>query len=204
MPEALALDIQDLDPDPLVQFARWFEAAQTCGNPEPTAMTLATATAGGIPSARMVLLKGADAQGLVFFTNYQSAKARELTENSSAALVFFWPELHRQIRVTGKAVRVSRDESAGYFATRPLGSRIGAWASKQSEPLIDRAELERRYQEVARRYPDGAVPLPEHWGGFRVVPDSLEFWQGRESRLHDRFLYRRAPGGGWTLQRLYP
>jgi pyridoxamine 5'-phosphate oxidase len=167
-------------------------------------MTLATATPDGRPSARAVLLKGIDARGFAFFTNYESRKGRELDANPCAALVLLWIPLQRQVRVTGSVARLDAEESDAYFATRPRGSQLGAWASEQSRPLPDRVELERRWEAVDERYGGGAVPRPPHWGGYRVEPDEIEVWQGRANRLHDRFAYTRTPDGGWTHVRLQP
>jgi len=166
-------------------------------------MTLSTATRDGVPSARIVLLKGVDANGFAFYTDYRSRKGAELAENPLAALTFLWKEIERQVRITGSVSRVSTQESDAYFRTRPLGSRLGAWASHQSAVLASREELEARVQDVIGRFPDGGVPLPPHWGGFRVAPDEIEFWQGRPDRLHDRLLYRRGERG-WEISRLSP
>jgi pyridoxamine 5'-phosphate oxidase len=193
----------EVDPDPIAQFRAWFEAATAAAVPEPNAMTLATATADGRPSARVVLLKGFDARGFCFFTNYESRKARELEANPRASLVFFWQALERQVRVEGRAERVSAAESDQYFAMRPVGARLGAWASRQSEVVADRATLEAALEAVERRFPDGDVPRPPHWGGYRVVPDEVEFWQGGPNRVHDRLRYRRS-AGGWSIDRLSP
>jgi pyridoxamine 5'-phosphate oxidase len=186
------------DPDPLRQFEAWFAEARDAGVPVPEAMAVATATADGAPSVRMVLLKDVDERGFVFFTNYESRKGRELEANPRAALLFHWEALGRQVRVEGSVERVSDAESDAYFSTRPVGSRLGAIASKQSRPLADRAELERAIEAL----PDDA-PRPEWWGGYRVRPERFEFWQHRENRLHDRFLYERD-GEAWSIQRLYP
>ena len=197
------LELSDLDPDPIVQFGKWMEEALAEGLLLPNTMTLATATAGGRPSARMVLLKGFDHRGFVFYTNYESRKGRELSENPAAALVFYWSRLERQVRVEGRVERVDADESDAYFSSRPLESRLGAWASRQSAPLENRAELEGRLAEVSREYADGSVPRPPHWGGWLVRPEAIELWQGRPNRLHDRFLYTRRDDG-WDRVRLYP
>ncbi|HEV2754330.1 MAG TPA: pyridoxamine 5'-phosphate oxidase [Actinomycetota bacterium] len=197
------LELDDLDPDPIVQFGRWMEDALAAGLLLPNTMTLATAAPGGRPSARMVLLKGFDHRGFVFYTNYESRKSRELVANPAAALVFHWPRLERQVRVEGRVEKVASEESDEYFATRPFESRLGAWASRQSARLASRDELERRLEELERDHADGDVPRPPHWGGWLVRPDAIELWQGRPNRLHDRFLYDRS-GDGWTRVRLSP
>jgi pyridoxamine 5'-phosphate oxidase len=199
-----SLDVTDVDPDPFRQFARWFDDAYASKLPEVNAMTLATADADGRPSARVVLLKGVDDRGFVFYTNLRSRKGRELEARPRAALLFFWAELERQVRIEGAAERVSEAECDAYFAARPRLSRIGAWASPQSDPIPDRAWLEREFEAVDRHLADGEhVPRPPHWGGVRVVPEAFDFWQGRRSRLHDRVVYRRG-ASGWTLARLAP
>lgn len=192
----------EADRDPLCQFERWFNEALQAELPLPNAMTLATVSPTGLPSARIVLLKGVDQGGFVFFTNYQSRKGRELRARASACLVFLWCELERQVRIDGRVEMVSAEESEAYFATRPLGARHSAWASVQSERVAGRDVLERAMEEARTRYPD-APPRPPHWGGYRVMPDEIEFWQGRADRLHDRLLYTRSPGG-WKIDRLSP
>lgn len=195
----------DVDKDPYRQFHHWFEQAQKAEILEPTAMSLATATSDGYPSVRVVLLKGADERGFVFFTDYRSRKGLELDSNPRAALCFFWDALQRQVRITGSVTRVSNAESAEYFSSRPHGSKVGAWASHQSQPLAARVELEREVLEYFTKYPEGTdVPLPHHWGGYRVAPVAIEFWQGRENRLHDRIVYERDASGDWTIGRLWP
>ncbi|MGN6625168.1 MAG: pyridoxamine 5'-phosphate oxidase [Tepidisphaeraceae bacterium] len=200
------LDHSAVDADAIRQFERWLKEAEDARVPEPNAMTVATATASGIPSARILLLKGVDARGFVFFTNYESRKGRELSENPRAALVFFWEPLERQVRVEGTVERVSREESRRYFDVRPRASRIGAWASRQSTVVPSRESLEQREIELDRQFRDQfgeSVPLPEFWGGYRVVPSVIEFWQGRPSRLHDRLRYTRQ-GDRWAIERLSP
>lgn len=197
------LDLDDLDADPIVQFGRWMEDALAASLLLPNTMTLATAAPGGRPSARMVLLKGFDHRGFVFYTNYESRKSRELLVNPHAALVFHWPSLERQVRVEGRVEKIPPEESDDYFATRPLPSRLGAWASRQSARLSSLAELERRLDSLAREHAGGDVPRPSHWGGWLVRPDAMEVWQGRPNRLHDRFLYERS-GDGWARVRLSP
>jgi len=193
----------DLAADPVVQLRAWLDQALAADPHDATAMTLATADRDGRPSARIVLLKGVDARGLVFYTHYDSRKGRELAENPRAAVVLFWPALDRQVRVEGTVERTSRAESEAYFATRPLGARLGAWVSRQSRVLAGREELDRAVEEARARFAGGPVPLPEGWGGFRLRPDAFEFWQGREDRLHDRFRYLPA-AGGWAIARLSP
>ena len=198
------LSEEDLAADPVDQFRVWLAQAREAQPEDFTAMVLATADRDGRPAARVVLLKGFDERGFVFYTHYASAKGRELAANPRAALVFYWSALERQVRIEGTVERTAREESEAYFASRPQGSRLGAWASPQSRPLAGREELERRVEEAAERFPDGDVPLPEDWGGFRVFPESVEFWQGRPSRLHDRLRYVRLPEGGWRIERLAP
>jgi pyridoxamine 5'-phosphate oxidase len=193
-----------VDPDPIQQFDAWYRLAFSAGLKEPTAMTLATASAEGEPSARMVLLKSFDERGFVFFTNYLSRKGHDLAENPRAALVFYWAELERQVRVPGRVTRTSEVESDLYFSSRAVGSRISAAASQQSSIISSRADLERSWQEQHARYEPGGVPRPEHWGGFRLHPSSIEFWQGRENRLHDRIRYRLTAENVWVVERLAP
>jgi pyridoxamine 5'-phosphate oxidase len=199
-----SLDESDVRPDPIEQFGVWFDEARAANVPEPNAMTLATVGASGAPSARIVLLKSFDARGFTFHTNYQSRKGEELAGNPRAALCFFWQPLERQVRVEGVVERTSPEESEAYFRTRPVDAQVGAWVSQQSKPIASRAELQSLLQQLKQRFGDGPVPRPEHWGGLRVVPDAIEFWQGRPSRLHDRILYTRQPNGTWTRQRLSP
>lgn len=200
-----ALSERGVDPDPIRQFERWFEDARSAGIQEVNAMTLATATPDGVPSARMVLLKGVDARGFVFFTDYRSHKGRDLAGNPRAALVFYWAVMERQVRVTGPVVRISRDESAAYFDSRPLASRLSALTSHQSAVVASRDALEVRAAELAREYVDRAPPIPSYWGGIRVAPESIEFWQGRRNRLHDRLRYTRVDDDHpWTIERLSP
>ncbi|MCB5167603.1 pyridoxamine 5'-phosphate oxidase [Streptomyces bambusae] len=198
----------DLAADPMDQFAVWFQRAADANVFEPNAMVVSTADAAGRPSSRTVLLKQFDARGFVFFTNYTSRKGREMAENPHVALLFPWHPIARQVVVTGTATRVGRDETVAYFRSRPHGSQLGAWASEQSTVIASRADLDRRYAELAERYPEGEqVPVPTGWGGYRVVPDSVEFWQGHENRLHDRLRYVREEGpagAGWHVERLCP
>ncbi|OGU29025.1 MAG: pyridoxamine 5'-phosphate oxidase [Ignavibacteria bacterium GWA2_55_11] len=198
-----ALSETDVDPDPIKQFKSWFDEAEKAGQDDVNAMTLATATADGLPSARIVLLKEFDERGFVFFTNLGSRKGNELENNPRAALVFYWHVLERQVRIEGQASYVAREESAAYFVTRPRESRIAAWASRQSALLRSREELEKAYRLREQEFRAGDVPLPDFWGGFRIAPVNMEFWQGRESRLHDRIRYERI-GPGWSIARLSP
>ena len=193
----------DANPDPIAQFRRWFDDALAAGLREPNAMILATATPDGRPSARVVLLKGFDERGFVFYTNYEGRKGEELEENPYCALVFYWAELERQVRVEGRVSRVPKRESDEYFGSRPRGSRLGAWASEQSRPVGGREVLEERLRALEAEYDAREVPRPPFWGGSRVEPEVIEFWQGRENRLHDRLVYRRS-GGGWGRERLQP
>jgi len=217
----------DLDPDPIQQFKKWFEQVAESGKGgrlrsfairwykrllllgEPqridvNAMTLATADKDGRPSARVVLLKGIDQRGFIFFTNYESRKGCELETNPHAALVFYWGTLERQVCVAGRVSRVSRDESEAYFRTRPRGSRLAAWASDQSHAVADRSELARKWKEYEARFPGSEIPIPDYWGGYVLDPERIEFWQGRPNRLHDRFRYSRQPDQTWRIERLSP
>jgi pyridoxamine 5'-phosphate oxidase len=194
----------DLHSDPLRQFGAWFAAALAADIRDVNAMSLATATPDGKPSVRIVLLKGFDERGFAFFTNYDSEKARELEANPHAALVFYWAQLERQVRISGTVQRTSREDSAAYFHSRPIGSQLGAWASKQSEVIDARRILDSRMMEMTERFENGEIPLPPHWGGYRVKPDKIEFWQGRPNRLHDRFRYSRQADGTWLIDRLAP
>jgi pyridoxamine 5'-phosphate oxidase len=198
------VDQTDVDPDPFRQVAAWFEDARAAGIGLPEAAALATATPVGAPSVRMVLLKAFGPDGPIFYSGYESRKARELDANPRAAVVVYWHELGRQVRAEGRVERLPRAGSEAYFATRPRGSRISAWASRQSEPVGSRAALESAAADAAARFEGAAVPLPEHWGGYRLHAERIELWQHRDDRLHDRLLYEPAPEGGWTLTRLQP
>lgn len=224
--EAGGIDRADLDADPLRQFQRWFDAASAShggrfrkfcvdiykafaallGAPalEANAMSLATAGADGQPSVRTVLLKGVDARGFTFFTNYGSRKGQELTENPRAALVFYWPEMERQVCIAGSVTPLSREESEQYFRTRPRGSRIGAWASDQSAAVAGRSQLEEKFRQIESQFAGKEIPIPPNWGGYLLNPQRVEFWQGRPSRMHDRFCYTRAADGQWQIERLSP
>jgi pyridoxamine 5'-phosphate oxidase len=197
------LPMAEKDRNPFDVFTEWFDTAKQCGFYLPEAMTLATCTPDGMPSARMVLLKGVDGDGFTFYTNYGSRKAHELDRNPNAALVFHWNILQRQIRISGRVSRTSREESSSYFNTRPRDSRIAAWASRQSQVLVRREDLERAFTAKRNEYGNGEVPLPDFWGGYWLRPDSIEFWQGRANRMHDRLLFRRA-GSEWAGEWLYP
>ena len=198
-----ALERDDLADDPVDQFATWLGDAVDAGSIEPNAAALATADGAGRVSVRMVLLKDVHANGFVFYTNVQSRKAGDMAENPRAALCFWWDRLERQVRVEGATERVPRAEAEAYFARRPYASQLGAWASRQSQPIPDRGMLEETFARLGERFPEGAVPLPDFWGGYRLEPDAVEFWQGREGRLHDRFRYRRHDDG-WRVERLSP
>lgn len=197
------LNETDVDPNPIRQFQQWLEQAIVAQLPEPNAMTLATATRDGLPSARIVLLKGLDERGFAFYTNYESRKGQELADNPHAALVFLWTVLERQVRVEGRVEKVAAAETDAYFQSRPLTSRLGAWASDQSRVIAGREVLEQRFAALKATYADEQVPRPPHWGGYRVIPQQIEFWQGRTSRLHDRLRYRLEQGN-WLLERLAP
>lgn len=201
--ESEGLDREQLDDDPVKQFQQWFEDARTAGILEPNAMSLATTGHSGMPDIRTVLLKYFDNHGFVFYTNYTSRKAQEMAENPQAALLFPWLGLNRQIRIQGSVEKVSKAESLRYFASRPRGSQIGAWVSEQSRAITSRGLLEQKVAEMKQKFSSGEVPLPGFWGGYRVVPERIEFWQGRPSRLHDRFEYVRE-ADGWNIQRLQP
>lgn len=196
------LNEEDIDPDPIAEFQRWFALAQRADEPQPNAMALATVTAAGEPALRMVLLYQADASGFVFFTNYESDKGRDLAVHASAALAFYWPRLHRQVRIAGSVSRTSRQESEAYWAQRPPGHRVSAAASAQSRPVPDRSVLEAEVARLEAQYPEGP-PLPDFWGGYRVAPAVIEFWQGRINRLHDRLRYVREDTD-WRVERLAP
>ena len=194
----------DLDPDPIVQFNHWLEEAHGVQLIEPNAMTFSTVDASGQPHSRVVLLKVCDPQGFVFFTNYEGAKGRQLAANPRAALTFWWSALERQVNITGAVTKTSRDESERYFHSRPISSQLGAWSSRQSEVVPDRAHLERQFEATRMKFGDVEVPLPSFWGGYRVHPEQIEFWQGRRSRLHDRLRYRRESEVAWKIERLSP
>ncbi|KST67668.1 pyridoxamine 5'-phosphate oxidase [Mastigocoleus testarum] len=198
------LNETEVDPNPVIQFQKWFDQVCSVDIPEPNAMTVATVSSEGKPSARMVLLKDYDGRGFVFYTNYNSRKGQELIANPHAALVFWWAQLERQVRITGSVEKISAQESDEYFHSRPFNSRLGAWTSNQSEIVSSRQTLEQRLRELQAKYQDLEVPRPPHWGGFRVIPAEIEFWQGRSSRLHDRLLYSRHDDDTWEIERLSP
>ena len=198
------LDEQDLEANPFKQFEKWFQEAVDVKIDLPDAMTLATVTSGGLPSARIVLLRGHDERGFVFYTDYESQKGKELAANPSAALVFYWRELDRQVRITGQVSKVSRENSNNYFQSRPVGSRLAALASRQSEVIPDREVLEERFKQLAEQYKDEEIPLPSNWGGYRLSPSMIEFWSGRPSRLHDRLRYTRQSKDDWQIERISP
>jgi len=201
--ETAGFDLADLDASPIIQWQRWYDQAAEGGVAEPNAMVVSTIADDGAPDARVVLVRGVDDRGFVFFTNYDSTKGRQLADDPVAAATFAWLDLHRQVRIRGTVVTVSREESDDYFASRPRDSQIGAWASPQSQPIPNRDELMRRVGEVTARFGGGPIPRPEHWGGFRLQPVEFEFWQGRPNRLHDRFRYRRS-ADIWVIERLAP
>lgn len=199
-----ALLESDMAADPIEQFRAWFNEAAEADFIEPNAMTLATCSADGRPAARIVLLKEFDQQGFVFYTSYEGAKAAELADNPQAELMFFWDKLGKSVRIAGPVTKVSRQAAEAYFASRPVKSQLGAWASHQSQPIESRDTLRERFETLADRFNDQTIPTPPNWGGYRVVPERIEFWQGQRSRLHDRVLYTKARNGQWTLQRLSP
>jgi pyridoxamine 5'-phosphate oxidase len=201
---AKEFDIKDCDVNPFAQFEKWFADIMALNIADPNAFILCTSTKEGKPSSRIMLLKGVDDKGFVFYTNYLSRKSKEILENPNAAFLFFFKELHRQVRIEGKLEKVSREESEEYFKSRPLESRIGAWASAQSSVISSRQELEDKVKKYTEEYSDKEVPLPDFWGGFRLIPEYFEFWQGRESRLHDRISYSKSSGEAWKLERLSP
>jgi pyridoxamine 5'-phosphate oxidase len=202
--ETAGLDLNDLDPDPIAQWRLWHDQAHEAGVAEPNSVVLSTVDANGVPDARNLLIRGADSEGFSFFTNYLSAKSRQLQVNPVAAATSSWLDLHRQVRIRGEVIRLSETDSDDYFASRPRESQLGAWASPQSEELRDRAELEELLTQVRIRFEGMEVPRPPHWGGWLLVPQEVEFWQGRPSRLHDRFRYRRGTTGEWSIVRLAP
>ena len=205
MNEPTALTKASVDPNPIRQFEQWFQELPAFGVNEQDAisMTLATATTDGLPGARIVLMKSYDDRGFVFYTNYNSRKGNELADNARACLLFYWSALWRQVRIEGAVEKVSEEESEQYFHSRPLGSKTGAWASNQSQPIENRAALEKRFEEFDLKFADN-VPRPPHWGGYRVIPEVIEFWQGQENRLHDRLRYTRKSDGTWLIERLAP
>lgn len=199
-----SLNEDDVDNSPIIQFEKWWKDATESAILEMNAMTVASTGNDGMPDARIVLLKGVDEKGFVFFTNYNSAKSKQLEQNGNCCLLFFWKELERQVRITGVAEKISATESIAYFNSRPEGSKLGAWASPQSMVVAGKAMLIETYQYYAERFKHGEIPKPPHWGGYRVRPVRIEFWQGRPSRMHDRILYTKAPEGNWKIERLAP
>jgi len=199
-----SLNEDDVDNSPIIQFEKWWKDATESAILEMNAMTVASTGTDGMPDARIVLLKGVDEKGFVFFTNYNSAKSKQLEQNGNCCLLFFWKELERQVRITGVAEKISATESIAYFNSRPEGSKLGAWASPQSMVVAGKAMLIETYQYYAERFKHGEIPRPPHWGGYRVRPVRIEFWQGRPSRMHDRILYTKAPEGNWKIERLAP
>lgn len=202
--EASPLTDADLEPSPIRQFGRWFEEAKDHQPDLPEAMTLATCGGDGVVTARVVLLKSFDEHGFVFYTNYESRKGKQISESPRVALCFYWPSLDRQVRVEGVAVKTTEEESDAYFATRPRGSQIGAWASQQTAVIPGRGDLDQRFHQLEASYRERQVPRPPHWGGYRVIPLEIEFWQGRSDRLHDRFVYRLREPKDWVIERLSP
>ncbi len=202
--EKASLDESAVAADPIAQFRAWFDQATAGGLPEPNAVTVSTASPEGRPSSRVVLMRGFDERGFVFYTNYRSRKGREIESNPFAAMCFFWQPMERQVRVEGRVERTTEAESDDYFRSRPTGSKLGAWVSNQSGVVPSRETLEAEMDAIQARFPGEDVPRPPHWGGFRVVPEAVEFWQGRRSRLHDRLVYRRSDDGGWRVERLAP
>ena len=205
MNEPTALTKASVDPNPIRQFEKWFQELPAAGvnEQDSISMTLATATTDGLPGARIVLMKSYDDRGFVFYTNYNSRKGNELTDNARACLLFYWSALWRQVRIEGAVEKVSQEESEQYFHSRPLGSKTGAWASNQSQPIANRTELEKRFEEFDLKFADN-VPRPPHWGGYRVIPEVIEFWQGQKNRLHDRLRYTRQADDSWLIERLAP
>ncbi len=199
-----SLSSQNLEKSPFDQFQKWFDDAVTAQVDEPNAMCLATVGTGGVPSTRVVLLKNFSSQGLTFFTNYESRKATELGENANVSVNFLWLPIQRQVNILGFAERISKSETLKYFISRPLASQLGAWTSPQSKVISSRQILETKWDQMKRKFAEGEVPVPDNWGGYRIVPHSFEFWQGRKSRLHDRYLYQKCDDGGWTIVRLAP
>ena len=199
-----SLEREDLSPNPFAQFKKWFSEALDCKLEEPNAMDIATVGEGGAPDIRTVLLKSWDEKGFVFFTNYESSKANDIAKNSNVAAHFLWLGLERQLKILGRAEKISVLESLRYFVSRPSDSRLGAWVSRQSKVITSRSLLEIKFAEMKRKFANGEIPLPDFWGGYRIVPHTFEFWQGRPSRLHDRFRYKLAPGGAWQIDRLSP